>query len=272
MGSVRSGADCGRMSATDGRATHDYSRGFSPSPGPRAGFAGLRRLLLASALLGGILLVAADASTLYSVAVVTVIKATVTGHAQHSYGLALVGLAAVGLVVGAARGSRAAVAGLPALGLAALLIAAIAGDFHDVHSSGQVGLLYDGATASPGPGFYFETLGALLLIVAGVGLLLLPRARDRPTPAAAVDGVAAGGGDPDPDPGALRPRVDGARLRPTAGAASTARPPRPAPPPRRRPRPVDSSAALAPPPPADSAPPPPSPSPPASDPDDWFAS
>jgi hypothetical protein len=235
MGSVRCGADYERMSASDGRATHDYSRGFSPSPGARTGFAGLRRLLLASALLGGVLLVAADASTLYSVAVVTVTKATVSGHAQHSYGLALVGLAALGLTVAAARRTRAAMAAIAVLGLAAFLIAAIAGDFHDVHSPGQIGVLYDGAASTPGPGFYFETLGGLLLVVAGGGLLLLPHGRE-------PDDVSR----PAPRP------------RPAAG-------------PRRRPPPADPPAPRAPAAPrARPAPPPPAPAP-ERDPDDWFA-
>jgi hypothetical protein len=239
MGSVRCGAEYGRMSATDRRATHDYSRGFSPG----SAVAGLRPLLLATALLGGGLLVAADLSTLYSVAVVTVTKASVSGHAQHSYALVLVGLAALALAAPAGRGGRGAMAALAVLGLAALLVVLLCGDFHDVHSAGRVGLLYDGATASPGRGFYFETLGALLLVAAGVGLLLLPREL------ASAAGPAAGQRP-------TRARAEPSPVQP--GPTPRPRPARPATPPRRRPPAPD--------------PPTPPPAPAGErDPDDWFA-
>jgi hypothetical protein len=68
-------------------------------------------------------------------------------------------------------------AGLVALGVATLLIALI-GDLPDAHSSGLVGSSASGyvqATSTPSAGLYMETLGAIILIVAGgIGLLMSP--------------------------------------------------------------------------------------------------
>jgi hypothetical protein len=178
------------MSAPGREATQDYSRGVSPHPGARPRLAGPRALLLLSALSAGGLLIAADLSPLYEVDVLTVTKATIAGHAQHSYALLLVGLGVLPLALAAPR-SRPARVALAVLGLLVLAIAAIAGDFHDVHSTGAIGQLYESATAKPRAGFYLETLGAVLLLAGGLGGLLLP---DRPRPAAAGAGPAAGAG------------------------------------------------------------------------------
>jgi hypothetical protein len=184
MGFGRFGAECGHVSATDREATQDYSRGISPDRPPRPRFAGLRALLLLSGLFGAGLLVAADLSTLYEVHVLTVVKASVTGHAQHSYALALVGLAGLPMAFAALRG-RPASAALLILGLVAAAIVVIAGDLHDVRSTGVIGQLYESASARPGPGFYLETLGAALLVAGGLGgLLVAPAAAARPRPAA----------------------------------------------------------------------------------------
>jgi hypothetical protein len=182
------------MNAPGREATQDYSRGVSPHPGARPRLAGPRALLLLSALLAGGLLIAADLSPLYEVDVLTVTKATITGHAQHSYALLLVGLGALPLALAAPR-SRPARAALAVLGLLALAIATIAGDFHDVHSTGVIGQLYESATAKPRAGFYCETLGAVLLLAGGLGGLLLPDRR-RPPPARPP---AAGGSSGGPE-------------------------------------------------------------------------
>jgi NADH:ubiquinone oxidoreductase subunit 5 (subunit L)/multisubunit Na+/H+ antiporter MnhA subunit len=84
-------------------------------------------------------------------------------------------LLAVLLAYGAARdGSRVAMLALGAIGVLALLIALI-GDLPDAQASGL--LVRSGhfvtASSSPSVGLYFETLGAvMLLIAAGVGFLL----------------------------------------------------------------------------------------------------
>ncbi|MEA2313286.1 MAG: hypothetical protein QOE28_3254 [Solirubrobacteraceae bacterium] len=241
MGSGRSGAEYRRMNAADREAKQDYSRGISPRRGGRPPAAGLGFLLFLSAVLGGVLLIAADLSTLYAVHVLTVVKGSVSGHSQHSYSLALVGLAALPMALAAAGRHRPAMLALAVLGAVALLIAAIAGDFHDIRSSGLVGELYESASATPERGFYLETLGAVLLIAAGLGQLLLPRpvASARPRPAPHVD--------PRVPPAAAEPPPP--RRRDPDAAARPARP-------RRPPPPVDPGAAPAPAPPRAPAPPP----------------
>jgi hypothetical protein len=67
---------------------------------------------------------------------------------------------------------RMAMIGLVAAGVAALAIAMI-WDRPHVHDTGAVGELYAEAKADPGAGYYTETLGGALVLVAGGGLLLL---------------------------------------------------------------------------------------------------
>jgi hypothetical protein len=136
--------------------------------------------LLALGIAGVALLIAADLSTLVQIKVVTVVKERLSGHHQHDWAVALLGLASIPLVIGAVRGrARPAQFALIALG-AVVLVIAVAKDLPDTRSTGVIGQRYDQASAAPGPGFYLETAGAALLILTGVGgLLLLPR-RSRP--------------------------------------------------------------------------------------------
>ncbi|MEA2267157.1 MAG: hypothetical protein QOE27_2740 [Solirubrobacteraceae bacterium] len=225
MGSGGSGAECGRVSAAGREATHDYSRGLSARPGRRGRRSRLSGALLLSGLIGGVLLIAADLSTLYEVRILTVTKLSVAGHAQHSYALAVVGAAVLGMTAAAAGGSRPGMLAVGLLGLLGLVVAGIAGDFGDVRSTGVIGRLYENASAAPGRGFYLETLGGILAMVSGVGQLLLPR----PAP------VRSRG---EGDPGA------GARRRPrTTQAEPAARDPRAAEPSAAVPRAAEPRAA-----------------------------
>ena len=129
--------------------------------------------LLAAGLLGGILLIAADLSTLVQIKVITVVKEDLSGHDQHSWAMALLGVVALPLAWGAARRrARPAMVGLIVLGLVALGIA-LFGDLPDTRSTGVIGERYEEAAAQAGAGFYYETAGGVLLLVAGVGGLLL---------------------------------------------------------------------------------------------------
>jgi hypothetical protein len=129
--------------------------------------------VLAAAFAGAALLIAADFSTLVEIKVITVVKARLSGHGQHSWAMAILGVAALPLAWGAARrGARPAMLGLIVIGVVALLIALI-GDLPDTRSTGVIGQQYEEAAARAGPGFYLETGGALLLVLAGVGGLVL---------------------------------------------------------------------------------------------------
>ena len=139
--------------------------------------------LLAAGLLGAILLIAADFSTLVEIKVITVVKESLSGHEQHSWAMALLGLVALPMAYGAARRrARPAMFGLIVLGVAALAIA-LFGDLPDTRSTGVIGERYEEAAAQAGTGFFLETAGAVLLIVAGVGGLMLLSPSRPPTPA-----------------------------------------------------------------------------------------
>jgi hypothetical protein len=144
----------------------------------------LRALFLVSGLAGGALLIISEFSSLYEVRVAGVVNATISGGNQHNYALLVIGLAALGLVVGAVRGSRPAAAAVAGLGLLSLAIIGFGGDLHDIHSTGVAGQLYERAAAGPKSGFYEETLGVALLLVSGGGTLVLgaPRRRVRARP------------------------------------------------------------------------------------------
>jgi hypothetical protein len=147
------------------------------SPGPEA--AGSARSALAvGALLGALLVIVAQFTALYHLHSATssaAIKTIGTGG-NHAWAPIPLAIAAAVLAYAVYRhGSRMALAGLLALGVATLLIALI-GDLPDAHSSGLVGSSASGyvqATSTPSAGLYMETLGAIILIVAGgIGLLM----------------------------------------------------------------------------------------------------
>jgi hypothetical protein len=147
------------------------------SPGSEA--AGSARLALAlGALLGALLIIVAQFTALYHLHSATSSAAirTVGTGANHAWAPVPLAVAAAVLAFAVYRhGSRMALAGLLALGVATLLVALI-GDLPDAHSSGLIGSSASGyvqATSSPSAGLYMETLGAIILIVAGgIGLLM----------------------------------------------------------------------------------------------------
>jgi hypothetical protein len=93
---------------------------------------------------------------------------------------ALAALFVVAGVSGAGQGRRLPVHRLMLLAVALLglvsLLIALLGDLPDAHGTGLVGSAathYTLATVSPSIGLYLETLGAVLLLLCGVGGLLL---------------------------------------------------------------------------------------------------
>jgi hypothetical protein len=198
------------MSATPGAKT-EYSRGSGASDGGLGGDSGrsgqgggrfggngdgtsARRtalagggvggLILTGALLGALLLLVAEFTTLYQVHVATSLNPTktVSGGSNHSYALVPLALLAAALGVAAARSeSRSALLALGLVGVVTLLIALL-GDLPDSHATGLAGSAgagYVNASSTPSAGLYMETLGAVLLIAAcGLGFMMLgPPAR-----------------------------------------------------------------------------------------------
>jgi hypothetical protein len=178
----------------------EYSRGsgasgrlllpsWQASPGsPSAASDAPRRPRVAialGALLGALLVIVAQFTALYHLNSATSAAAvrTIGTGGNHAWAPIPLALAAIVLAYAVYRhGSRVALVGLLALGVATLLIALI-GDLPDAHSSGLIGSSASGyvqATSSPSAGLYMETLGAILLLVAGgIGLLML--APQKPT-------------------------------------------------------------------------------------------
>ena len=132
---------------------------------------------------GPLLLVASDFFALYEVRTVTapVPEGTVTGGRNHLYAMVVLGLAAALMAYGAIRGgSRPAMIALAALGVVAAAIALV-NDLPDATGESTLNrsFAYASATAYPKIGFYLETLGAALTIIAGVGALLLTGGKPR---------------------------------------------------------------------------------------------
>jgi len=177
-GSQGSSGDLGRSERGAGASRW----GADPLPPGAAG------LVLGGVLLGALLLIAAEFTTLYHVHVATntaPVRAVGTGS-NHSYAMIPIALLAVFLAFAARRGAGwVALVGVGTAGVVALLIALL-GDLPDARAKGLVGSAathFVSATSTPSAGLYMETLGAVILIATcGSGLLLLrqPRAYAEP--------------------------------------------------------------------------------------------
>jgi hypothetical protein len=129
-----------------------------------------RRALLALAMLGSGLVVAAELSTLREVRVLTVTLERVSGAGAHWFALGALALMALPLAWGGAVArSRPATVGLCGLG-ALVLAVALAIDLPQALGSGDLGRNYADAGGSPGRGLYLELAGGALLVLTGAGL------------------------------------------------------------------------------------------------------
>jgi len=102
---------------------------------------GLRVGILAGTLLGSLLLIVAEFTTLFEVHVATTVHPikTVTAGSHHSYALIPIALFALALAVGVVRdGSRPTLLAIGLLGIVALVIALVA-DLPDANASGLAG-------------------------------------------------------------------------------------------------------------------------------------
>jgi hypothetical protein len=134
-------------------------------------------IVLAGGLLGSLLLLVAEFTTLYNVHTPSSIGAykSVQTGSNHDFAMLIIALAAAAFTFGAWRfGSRPALLGLGILGLIALLIS-LTGDLPDTHMNGliKVGPNYVLASSTASAGLYMETLGAALLLITSVSGFIL---------------------------------------------------------------------------------------------------
>jgi len=145
--------------------------------------------VLAGGILGALLLLVAEFTTLYDVRTSVggfLVKSVSTGS-NHSYAMIPIGLLAAGLAFAFFRaGSRPALLAIGVLGIVALLVSLL-GDLPDAHASGLIGspaTHFQSASSRPSAGFYMETLGALVLLITCVsGFLMLGAPPRSPRPA-----------------------------------------------------------------------------------------
>jgi hypothetical protein len=142
----------------------------------------VRLVLALLGLAGAVLLLVASFATVIEITVGTTSKVVDADTAQsgwdrHGPALVLLGLLAVFLLFAGLRGARVAFVGLVVAGVAALAIA-WAWDRPHVHDTGSVGDVYAEATADPGTGYYLETLGGALVLLAGGCLLVFGQPRE----------------------------------------------------------------------------------------------
>jgi len=168
----------------------------APSGGPASADSGYeapaaaRAGVALCAALGALLILVSQFTALYHVQYAAgslPIKTVGTG-ANHAWAGIPLALVAAALAYAFYRhGNRMALVGLAALGIATLLIALLR-DLPPTHATGLVGSTASGyvrAISTRSAGLYMETLGAVLLLVAGGVGLLLPAGRpaDRLVPA-----------------------------------------------------------------------------------------
>jgi hypothetical protein len=140
----------------------------------------VRTTLISAGLAGATLLVLATFTTVIRIRARSgagggEVDTHLTGYDRHSVALVLIAVFGVVMIVGALQNALPAMAALAAGGLLAVLITVI-GDAPHIHDTGFVRQYFDTAASGAGIGFYFETLGAVLLLISGAGLLIL---RDR---------------------------------------------------------------------------------------------
>jgi hypothetical protein len=137
-------------------------------------------------LAGAVLLIVSEFTTVTHVKVITVVLpgSAITGFDQNDGAMLILGIAALPMLLGAALGaSRPAMAAVLLIGLIGLLIALV-GDLPDVTRVGTIlRERYEDAKAEPQIGFYLETLGTVLLLIAGGAMLLVSAGSGRARPA-----------------------------------------------------------------------------------------
>ena len=147
---------------------------------------GVSLIVLALGVIGAVLIVVAELSTIVRVDVLTTgtceeiadpkvrDACEASGLEQHGGAFLLLGAVALAMAWGAGRGaSRPAAAALVAIGAVVLAFSLIR-DVPKTDDTGLVGLQYEEAEAKPGTGLYLEIAGGVLLVVAGLVRLRRP--------------------------------------------------------------------------------------------------
>jgi hypothetical protein len=139
----------------------------------------IRGSILIGGLLGALLLLVSEFTTLFTVrtsATAAPVSSVATGS-HHTY--ALIPIAALVVLLSIAVYTAVSRPALLAIGLLAILtlLIALLGDLPDAQASGLVGggaQHYVAASATPSAGLYMETLGGVVLLITSVcGFLLL---------------------------------------------------------------------------------------------------
>lgn len=125
--------------------------------------------LAALALLGALALVVASFTDVVQVQVHGAVVGADSGLDRYGPALVLLALAGCVLAALALRGSTPAAAGLLVVGLIVVLLA-ILGDVPDLDRHGAYPEIGPAAVTAAGAGFYLETLGGVLFLLAGGGL------------------------------------------------------------------------------------------------------
>ncbi len=145
-------------------------------------------LVIALGVIGGVLVIIAELSSIVHVDVLTtgtceeIADSRVrdacdsNGFEQHGGAFLLLGAVAIAMAWGAGHGaSRPAALALVAIGVVVLAFALLR-DIPDAGETGLVGLQYEEAEAKAGSGLYLEIIGAGLILLAGVVRLRRPGA------------------------------------------------------------------------------------------------
>jgi hypothetical protein len=199
-----------RVSSDAPEATENDSRKHGNPPGlsrlmPTVGI--LRLVLTAAGLLGALALLASAFTNIIEIKVLTTSALTKppedlaqTGWDRHSVAPVLLAGFALVMIGGAVlRHARPAILSIAAIGIAALAIGVLS-DARHIHDTGQVGDLYEDASADAATGFYLETLGGALLLICGGGLLILSGAHS-----ARAEAPRERDPEPEPEPPGEKP-------------------------------------------------------------------
>ncbi|HEV2062318.1 MAG TPA: hypothetical protein VGR12_05655 [Solirubrobacteraceae bacterium] len=140
---------------------------------PRLALAGL-------ATVAAVMLLVSEFLPLFDIVVgeLETVQESRVGWRNHAFAMLLLGLACVPMILGSLRGARPAMWALAGIGIVVIAIA-LTVDLPNATDEGIYGERYADAQARPQEGFFVETLGGVLLLLAGGLMLFLTPAREQ---------------------------------------------------------------------------------------------